>query len=137
VRSVFVDSSAWLAFFSASDGRHADAHAAFARATRDRRALMTSSLVLAEVHRLVLYRAGIRAARAVLARMTTSREVRVEHPTVAVHEDAVLFLDRFADQSLTYADAMSFALMRATKCRVALAFDRHFDVAGFTTWRGG
>ncbi|HEY3822467.1 MAG TPA: PIN domain-containing protein [Polyangiaceae bacterium] len=137
MRSVFVDSSAWVAFFSSSDGQHADAHAAFARATRERRVLLTSSLVLAEVHRLFLYRTGIRAARAVLDRMTTSRDVRVEHATGALHASAMTFLDRLLDQPITYADAMSFAIMKAARCTAALAFDRHFAMAGFAMWRGG
>lgn len=137
MRSVFVDSSAWLAFFSSSDGRHADAHEAFARATRERRLLLTSSLVVAEVHRLVLYRAGIRAARAVLERMTSAREVRVEQPTSTLHGVAVGFLDRLGDQPITYADAMSFGLMKAARCTTALTFDRHFAMAGFTMWPGG
>ncbi|HEY5146370.1 MAG TPA: PIN domain-containing protein [Polyangiaceae bacterium] len=134
MRSVFVDSSAWVAFFSASDGHHAHAHAAFARATRERRPLLTSSLVVAEVHRLVLYRAGIPPARAVLGRMTSSRDVRVEHSSPALHAWAVAFLDRLADQPVTYADAMSFAVMKALRCTIALTFDRHFAMAGFTMW---
>ena len=137
MRSVFVDSSAWIAFFSASDGQHSNAHAAFARATRERRLLVTSSLVVAEVHRLVLYRADIRTARAVLGRLTSSRDVRVDHPAPALHVSAIGFLDRLADQPVTYADAMSFAMMRALRCTIALTFDRHFEMAGFTMWRGG
>jgi predicted nucleic acid-binding protein len=136
VRSVFVDSSAWIAFFSASDGQHSHAHAAFARATRERRLFVTSSLVVAEVHRLVLYRADIRTARAVLGRLTSSRDVRVDHPAPALHASAMAFLDKLADQPVTYADAVSFAIMKAIRCTVALTFDRHFEMAGFTMWRG-
>jgi predicted nucleic acid-binding protein len=134
VRSVFVDSSAWIAFFSSSDGLHSSAHAAFARASRERRLLVTSSLVVAEVHRLVLYRTDIRTARAVLGRLTC-RDVRVDHPAPALHASAIAFLDRFSDQPVTYADAMSFAIMKAIRCSVALTFDRHFAMAGFTMWR--
>jgi predicted nucleic acid-binding protein len=137
VRSAFVDSSAWIAFFSASDGEHSNAHAAFARATKERRLLLTSSLVVAEVHRLILYRADIRTARAVLGRMTSSRDVKIEDPAPALHASALAFLDRLADQPITYADAMSFAIMKAARCTIALTFDRHFTMAGFTMWRSG
>ena len=137
VRSVFVDSSAWIALFSSSDGQHSNAHAAFARATRERRQLVTSSLVVAEVHRLVLYRTDARTARAVLGRLTSSRDVRVEHPAAVLHGPALAFLDKLGDQPVTYADAMSFAIMKALKCTIALTFDRHFAMAGFTMWRGG
>jgi predicted nucleic acid-binding protein len=30
---------------------------------------------------------------------------------------------------------VSFAVMEAVHCRVALAFDHHFEVGGFTRWR--
>ena len=132
MRDVFVDSSAWIAFFSASDGNHPAAHAAFAR-TLHRDRLFTSSLVVAEVHRLTLFRGNIRLARAVLARMTASDEVRVEHPSAALHAEAVTFLDRLADQAVTYTDAVSFAMMKRARCKVALTFDRHFRMAGFDT----
>ena len=51
------------------------------------------------------------------------------------HRAAGSWLERLADQPITYADAVSFAVMDAVLCRVALAFDHHFEVAGFTRWR--
>ncbi len=129
--SVFVDSSAWIAFFSASDGNHARAHAAFAHEARGRATFVTSSLVVAEVHRLVLHRAGMRLARSVLGRLVGD-DVRLHHPTPAVHTRALGFIDDFADQAFTYADAVSFAIMRSNRITTALAFDRHFMIAGFS-----
>ena len=41
----------------------------------------------------------------------------------------------FEDQRITYADAVSFAVMQTTRCTAALAFDHDFVVAGFTLWR--
>jgi predicted nucleic acid-binding protein len=68
--------------------------------------------------------------------LTSSRDVRVEHTTASLHASAVVFLDKLADQPVTYADAMSFAIMKALRCSVALTFDQHFAMAGFTMWRG-
>ena len=50
--STFVDSSAWIAFFSARDQHHADADRAFRRTVEAKRLLLTTNLVLAEIHRL-------------------------------------------------------------------------------------
>ena len=36
---------------------------------------------------------------------------------------------------LTYTDAVSFAVMDALRCTVALTFDHDFPVAGFPRWR--
>lgn len=132
---VFVDSSAWFAVASASDGRHAEAermlHAAVARGT----GLITTNLVLAEVHRLALVRMGIRPAVAMLDRIEASRLVSLVHATADHHLVARRWLARLADQPISYADAVSFAVMEAARCRVAMTFDRHFAIAGFHIWR--
>ena len=97
-------------------------------------ALLTTSLVVAEVHRLLLFRAGIRPAAAVLAKIDESRLVRLVFPAGVHHRSARAWLARLNDQVLSYTDAMSFAVMQSESCRVALTFDRHFWIAGFTPW---
>jgi len=129
--ALFVDSSAWLALVSASDGRHRDAHDAFARAVADRRSLVTTGLVLAEVHRLLLHRAGIAPARAFLARIERSALVVLVHAGPGEHVAALRWIDRLSDQRVSYADAVGFAVMEARGLREALTFDRHFLAAGW------
>jgi predicted nucleic acid-binding protein len=97
--------------------------------------LVTSNLVLAEVHRFVLFRAGIRAAAATLARIEGSRRTTIEFATRAHHQAAQAWLTKLADQVITYTDAVSFALVKATRCDAVIAFDADFVVAGFTVWR--
>jgi uncharacterized protein len=132
---VFVDSSAWLAFFSARDDNHAAAETLFLRAGRDAIPLLTTNLVLAEVHRLLLFRAGPRAASAALSRIDASALVDVMFPTVAHHEAARGWLAKLADQKISYTDASSFALMDSARCRTAMTFDRDFWLAGFEVWQ--
>ena len=60
---LFVDSSGWIALVSARDRHHAEAHERFEAAAAQRRRLITTNLVLAETHRLLLFRAGPQAAR--------------------------------------------------------------------------
>jgi len=91
--------------------------------------------VVAEVYRLLLFRAGSRVAGAALDRFDASRLLTVEFATPAHHAAARRWLERLADQAITYTDAVTFAVMEATRCRAALAFDRHFAIAGFTLWR--
>jgi predicted nucleic acid-binding protein len=134
--SLFVDSGAWLAFFSARDRRHADADGLFREAIRHEVRLLTSNLVLAEVHRLLLFRAGIRPAAAALERIDASPGVTVKFADIAVHRQARAWLAKLGDQVISYTDAASFALMRANRCSVALSFDRDFAIAGYTLWQG-
>jgi predicted nucleic acid-binding protein len=137
VNAAFVDSGAWLAFFSRRDGRHRDADRLFREGVARRAALITTNLVLAELHRLLLFRAGITAALRVLDRMSRLECLTLEFVTEAHHEAALRWLRQFADQRFTYTDATSFAVMESRGCRRVIGFDRHFEIAGFERWRPG
>jgi predicted nucleic acid-binding protein len=132
---VFVDSGAWLALFSSSDANHAAADGFFRSAAAERIPLVTTNLVLAEVHRLLLHRAGIRAAAVALARVDDSELVSVTFATPSHHRAARVWLDKLGDQRISYTDASSFAIMDAERCRVAMSFDHDFWVAGFELWQ--
>jgi predicted nucleic acid-binding protein len=133
--SVFIDSSAWIAFFSARDQHHADADRLFRRALETRRSLVTTNLVVAEIHRLLLYRAGIRAAMAALAKIEASSYVKIEFPGDSHHQAALLWLAKLAPNPVSYADAISFAVMETLGCTEAISYDAHFQQAGFSLWQ--
>ena len=129
--AVFVDTSGWIAFFSQDDRNHIEAERLVTHAIEKRKRLLTSNLVLAEVQHLLLHRAGIRAALAALDRITSSPAVAVQYASESHHLRAREWLVKLEDQVITLTDAVSFALMDALQCRVALSFDRDFWVAGF------
>ena len=131
VRAVFVDTSAW---YPLADVAHPD-HAVVAEALRVRArqgvAVVTSNLVVAETHALLLRRAGRHVALAFLDAVRQPPN-RVEHVTperedVAVNE----WIRRFGDQDFSLADAASFAIMSGLGIDEALTLDRHFATAGF------
>jgi predicted nucleic acid-binding protein len=108
---LFVDSGAWIALRSQRDQHHAEADRAF-RAAIDRRIpLLTTNLVIAELHRLTLLRAGHEAAFRALERIDASPSVTVHFATSDDHLDARGWLERLAPQPITYTDAVSFAVM--------------------------
>jgi predicted nucleic acid-binding protein len=131
---VFVDSSAWIAFFSQRDQNHDAADAFFRRAVADSVTLLTTNLVIAEIHRLTLFRAGIAAGAAVLARVDGSPRVHTIFATATHHDAAKLWLRKLSDQTITYADAISFAIMESEGCPSAMTFDHDFATAGFQIW---
>ena len=135
--SLFVDSGAWIALVSFRDGRHADADRLFREAAVRRLPLITTNLVLAEVHRWLLFHAGVRPALAALDKLEAGARVTIEFATVEHHLAARRWLERLVDQRISYTDAVSFAVMQARRCRTALAFDHDFVVAGFELWRSG
>jgi len=133
---VFVDSGAWIALLSARDQHHAEADRLFRIAVRDRVSLVTTNLVLAEVHRFILFRVGIRAAGAALDHIEASSLVRTQFAAESHHRAARRWMARLDDHRISYTDAVSFAVMQAGRCRAVLGFDSDFTIAGFTRWNG-
>lgn len=129
---VFVDTGGWFSLMNASDPDHA----AFAIEAQERVAsgarLVTTNLVAAETHALLLRRGHRRVALAFL------KEVR-RSPNLVAYSDADLeeraerdWIERFDDQAFSLTDAVSFAVMSERGITNALARDRHFATAGFT-----
>jgi predicted nucleic acid-binding protein len=96
--------------------------------------LFTTSLVLAEVHRLTLFRVGIEAASRALDRIDASPSVTVHFAAAEEHAAARRWLQRLAPRPVTYADAVSFSVMESIGCTHVLGFDRDFEAAGFQRW---
>jgi len=132
--SVFVDSGAWIALIRANDRNHAAADQLFREAHARRVPLITSNHVVAEVHRFFLFRANPKTALAVVRRMYASSLLRVIFSTAEHHAAAVDWLERFADQTFTYTDATSFAVMTREGTKLFLGYDHDFETAGFARW---
>ena len=98
--------------------------------------LVTTNLVLAETHRLLLHRAGVRPAAWALDRFEASPLLTIVFAGAEHHRAARVWLERLADQLISYTDAVSFAVMDSTRCAGAMSFDHDFMLAGFSLWFG-
>ena len=70
---LFVDSGAWIALRNRRDQYHAEADRLIRAAVEARTALLTTTLVLAETHRVTLFRVGVRAPCAGSSASTPAR----------------------------------------------------------------
>lgn len=113
---------------------HQRADALFRRAVRERTALLTTNLIVAEVYRFLLFHAGKRPADAFLERLDASPLLTLEFLGRQHHQRAREWLARLDDQIISYTDATSFAVMELTPCDAVLSFDHDFVVAGFRVW---
>lgn len=127
----FVDTSAWYPLLVKSHPDHIRVAAVLRSLIAQHRRLVTTNLVVAETHALLLRRAGIGVA-------TAFAETVGEAPNVVVRSTADLelaavndWLKRYADQDFSFADAVSFAVMSERGIEEALTLDRHFEIAGF------
>lgn len=130
---LFVDTSGWHPL---ADRAHPD-HDRVARAFRDRIEagirVVTTNLVLAESHALILRRLHRRAALEFLEAVRQPPNV-IEFSTAEAEARAERdWLARFEDEDFSLTDAVSFAVMVERGVEQALALDRHFRTAGFTT----
>ena len=93
-RRLIVDSSAWIALRSQRDQHHAEADRLFRDALSRRIPLLTTSLVVAETHRLTLFRVGVLLARRFLELIDASPSVTIHFPSAGDHAAARDWLDR-------------------------------------------
>lgn len=129
-----MDTGAWLAAVHVRDQFHAPAAAALRRLREGRVRLIVTNLILAELHRHLLFALGPARAAQVVETLVAD-PLTDEVFTGEAHQSAALgdWIRRFADQPFTLTDAVSFAVMRAERIEAAFTFDRHFAVAGFRT----
>ncbi len=130
--SLFLDTAGWFAALSPREGGHDVARTAYADAVRRGLLLVTTPLVAAETHTLIVRWRGPRAGTFFLETVFESGA-----HVVATLDDALIqaalsrWIRKFADKPLSLADAVSFEVMRRERIARALTFDRHFADAGF------
>jgi len=130
--ALFLDTAGWFAALSPRELGHDIARATYADAARGGQLLVTTPLVAAETHILILRWRGPRAGAFFLETVFESGA----HVIVPVDDELInaalsRWIRRFADKPLSLADAVSFEVMRRERISRALTFDRHFADAGF------
>ena len=127
--SLFVDTSALLAFLDADEPRHGDVIDTLDRSVSEARPLVTSNYVLVESFALVQRRLGLEPLRAlsdILVPMI--RPIWVDEELHAAAVAALLAANR---RRLSLVDCTSFELMRRHGLTDALALDDDFSHQGF------
>ncbi len=128
---LFVDTSAWYAFFDAKDPAHGQVSALF-REWAGR--LLTTDYVFDEIITLVRHRAGhalaVRTGEA-LRQGGSCLMVTAEPGDI---EEAWVIFKREGGQKLSFTDCVSFAVMLRLKLSAAAALNDDFRRAGFTVF---
>ncbi len=133
---IYFDTGAFIALWVAKDGRH-DAARVVLQSVRDERIrLFTSNFVLDEAVTHAGRLAGSRFAAERLRNILDSKTLTVLRPDERDERGALALYEKYADQKVSFTDAVSFALMRRNGIKRAFAFDRHFELAGFELWPG-
>ena len=121
-----------LAVVHPRDQHHADAVAIGRRFLAKQGRWVGTTLVLSELHTHLLHARGPGIARKHVKELLEDPTYKwVDVRARLVHDAVGAWLERFADQRFSLADAVSFEVMRREKIEAAFAFDRHFVTAGF------
>jgi len=133
VKSVFVDTSAFVALVDRKDRNHTSAKRTLRALGKAGTSLVTSTDVADELITLTRMRLGhtvaVHAGEAVLR----SRWCRMLDIDARTREAAWALFVRYDDHQFSFTDCTSFALMRALEVAEAFTFDRaDFAAAGFT-----
>lgn len=130
--ALFLDTAGWFAALSPREKGHDVARDAYVEAVRRGLLLVTTPLVAAETHILILRWRGPRAGLLFLETVfETGAHVIVPLDDEVIAAALSRWIRRFADKPLSLADAVSFEVMRRERITRALTFDRHFADAGF------
>ena len=126
---MLVDTGAWYAVTDASDRHHEEA-SGFYTEQAGRTPFVTTDLIVAETWALVSSHLGRAAA---ITFWDTLRELRIPILTVEPIdlEAAWHIVQTFLDQTFSFVDCTTFALMERLGIHEAFAFDAHFLVYRF------
>ena len=128
---LFVDASAWYPLLVRSIAQHNSVQASVRRALAHGTRLVTTNLVVAETHALLVRRTSRETAMA-FARSVIEPQLHVVRSGAELEHAAVTeWLERYDDHDFSFTDAVSFAVMAERGISDALTLDRHFAAAGF------
>lgn len=130
MRSVFIDTSAFVALRNAAEREHESARAALSRLIDEGVALYTSNYVFAETYTALMVRIGRVEAIEWGRRFRASDAVELVRADEAIEHDAWKILERHDDKRWSYVDATSFALIERDGGGEAFAFDADFAQRG-------
>ena len=126
---MLVDTGAWYAVADRSDRHHARARQFFVdEAPRGR--LLTTEVIVAETFTLIGAHIGRSAALEFWARLRAAR-IPIATLEAVDLEAAWRIATAFPDQTFSFTDCTSFALMERLGVHDAFAFDAHFLVYRF------
>lgn len=129
---LFVDTSGWYPIADPTE----PTHHAVARALREKVGggirVVTTNLVVAETHALLMRRIHRDVALAFVQRVVTPPQIAVSSSPEIEERATHDWLERYTDQNFTFTDAVSFAVMNERRIQEALTLDHRFAAAGFT-----
>jgi predicted nucleic acid-binding protein len=134
LKTVFVDTGAWIGVAVMRDQTH-EAAARYARELAQGNVpLLTTNYVLTEAFTRIRYvdgHAKALAFDALIREMIRRRRLSIAWITPNLHEEAMGLFRRYSDHEFSVVDCASFIAARRRNIREVFGFDHDFAVMGF------
>ncbi|MFQ5667593.1 MAG: type II toxin-antitoxin system VapC family toxin [Candidatus Binatia bacterium] len=127
--SVFLDASAWVAFFNRRDAHHAQARGQMARLLRSGTPLATSTWTTYEAITITRSKLGYGRARRLWRLANDRRIITMIRVDPDIESAALKLFWRYHDKDWGVVDCASLVIMDRLGCRKAFGYDRHFAEA--------
>jgi uncharacterized protein len=134
MRSVFIDTGAFVALRNESEAEHERARATLEELIGAGVTLFTSNYVFAETYTALLVRVGREEAIEWGRRFRAGEAIELVRIDGELEDEAWKILERHEDKRWSYVDATSFALIKRHGGDEAFAFDAHFGQRGLRVW---
>lgn len=132
---VFIDSSAFKAFYDEEDVFHPKAEEFMEKVLERKvsvKGFVTTDYILDETITLIKFAHSHRKAVEFGEAALKSRVLKVIYVGERLFEEALDLFRRSEDKEWSFTDCVSFAIMNELGLEKAFTFDRHFSQAGFT-----
>lgn len=129
--TTYIDTGAFIARFIAADQLHQQSLNIWDKLGTSKEACVTSNHVLDETLTLLARRVSYAFSAEKARLIYHSNLFQIGRTT---HEDelaALELFEKYADQSVSFTDCLSFVLMKKMKIQKVFSFERHFSQAGF------
>ncbi|WNZ26248.1 type II toxin-antitoxin system VapC family toxin [Leptolyngbya sp. NK1-12] len=133
MRTVFADSSYWVALFYSQDELHPIADTISESLETSKTFITTSEMVLIEVLNFFCkFEQNIRQQVATtISGMQNNPTITVIPQTTELFDRALNLYTQCPDKQWSLTDCSSFVLMQDLEIQAALTHDKHFEQAGF------
>jgi uncharacterized protein len=128
MRRILVDSAFWIAVRDTEDPRYDLANEIAEWLIHQRYTLVVTPFIFAETQAYFAREHDVK--KFVIDDFWNNPTVKMEQPSYGDQIEAVDILRKFSDKTYSFADALSFVVMKRLHIREVVTFDRHFRQFG-------
>ena len=128
----YIDTGAFIARFVASDQFHSQSLVLWEKLRTSEGTYVTTNHVLDETFTLLARRVSYAFSAEKAHLIYNSGLFQIARTTLDDELAGLVLFEKYADQSVSFTDCLSFVIMKKMNIQKVFSFDRHFSQAGFT-----